>query len=87
MKAKVPLEDGVGPSDKGKPRAAACLANSSMLSTSKARCVRSLQKVTGPLAGFLYEMEWRPGGHQVKVVLAELGEWAGTYGAAWQVSR
>lgn len=41
----------------------------------------------GPLAGFLYEMEWRPGGHQVKVVLAELGEWAGTYGAAWQVRR
>lgn len=40
-----------------------------------------------PLAGFLYEMEWRPGGHQVKVALAELGEWAGTYGAAWQVSR
>lgn len=40
-----------------------------------------------PLAGFLYEMEWRPGGQSVKVVLATLGEWAGTYGAAWQVSQ
>jgi glucokinase len=40
-----------------------------------------------PLSSFLYEMEWRPGGHRVKVVLAELGEWAGTYGSAWQVMQ
>ena len=39
-----------------------------------------------PLGSFFYEMEWRPGGHTVKVVLAELGEWAGAYGAAWRVS-
>lgn len=45
------------------------------------------ETLLSPLGGFLYEMEWRPGGHQVKVALAELGEWAGTYGAAWQVSR
>jgi glucokinase len=38
-----------------------------------------------PLGGFLYEMEWRPAGHRVNVVLAELGEWAGTYGSAWRV--
>ena len=41
----------------------------------------------GPLDGFLYEMEWRPAGHRVNIVLAELGEWAGTYGAAWQVMQ
>jgi glucokinase len=38
-----------------------------------------------PLAGLLDEMEWRPTGGRVNVVLAELGEWAGTYGAAWRV--
>lgn len=35
-----------------------------------------------PLNRFLDEMEWRPGGHRVRVVPAALGEWAGTYGAA-----
>jgi glucokinase len=40
-----------------------------------------------PLDSFLYEMEWRPGGHRVKIVPAELGEWAGTYGAAWRVMQ
>lgn len=38
-----------------------------------------------PLTGLLDEMEWRPAGGRVNVVLAELGEWAGTYGAAWRV--
>ncbi len=28
-------------------------------------------------------VEWRPGGHRVRIVPATLGEWAGTYGAAW----
>ncbi len=36
-----------------------------------------------PLARVLDEMEWRPGGHRIRVLPAELGEWAGTYGAAW----
>lgn len=36
-----------------------------------------------PLANFLDELEWRPGGHRVRIVPAALGEWAGTYGAAW----
>jgi len=40
-----------------------------------------------PLGRFLDEMEWRPGGHQVRIVPAALGEWSGTYGAAWNASR
>lgn len=36
-----------------------------------------------PLETFLREIEWSPAGHRVKVVPAELGEWAGAYGAAW----
>jgi len=36
-----------------------------------------------PLAKQLDEIEWRPGGHRVRIVPAELGEWAGAYGAAW----
>ena len=36
-----------------------------------------------PLAAVLDECEWRPGGHRVKIVPAQLGEWAGTSGAAW----
>lgn len=31
---------------------------------------------------YLEEYEWRPGGHRVKVLHAQLGEWAGAYGAA-----
>lgn len=31
---------------------------------------------------YLEEYEWRPAGHRVKVLPAELGEWAGAYGAA-----
>lgn len=38
----------------------------------------------GPLQDVLDEVEWCPGGAQVKVLSALLGEWAGTYGAAWQ---
>lgn len=36
-----------------------------------------------PLLNYLNGAEWRPGGHRVRIVPAELGEWAGTYGAAW----
>ena len=35
-----------------------------------------------PLAQELDQVEWRPGGHRVPIVRAELGGWAGTYGAA-----
>jgi len=35
-----------------------------------------------PLAHDLDQVEWRPGGHRVPIVRAELGGWAGTYGAA-----
>jgi glucokinase len=40
-----------------------------------------------PLAQVLDECEWRPAGHRVKIVPAELGEWAGTCGAAWNALR
>jgi glucokinase len=35
-----------------------------------------------PLARFLDDFEWRPGGARVRVVPAALGEWAGALGAA-----
>ena len=38
----------------------------------------------GPLQDVLDEVEWRPGGAQVRLLSALLGEWAGTYGAAWR---
>jgi glucokinase len=41
----------------------------------------------GPLTEFLDEIEWRPNGHRVHVKPAALGEWAGTYGAAWNAMR
>jgi glucokinase len=47
-----------------------------------------------PLRQFLEPMEWRPAGHQVKLLPAQLGEYAGAYGAAaatlyggWSPSR
>ncbi|MCE0496782.1 MAG: ROK family protein [Methylacidiphilales bacterium] len=36
-----------------------------------------------PLSAMLDEVEWRPAGHRVRIVPAQLGEWAGAYGAAW----
>ncbi len=35
-----------------------------------------------PLAREMDQVEWRPGGYRVPIVRAELGGWAGTYGAA-----
>ena len=35
-----------------------------------------------PLALEMDQVEWRPGGHRVPIVRAELGGWAGAYGAA-----
>jgi glucokinase len=43
--------------------------------------------LTDPLQALLDRMEWRPGGHRVKLVLATLGEWAGATGAAWYAGR
>ena len=44
---------------------------------------RAGESLFAPLAKVLDECEWRPAGHRVKLVPAELGEWAGTCGAAW----
>ena len=35
-----------------------------------------------PLNRFLERFEWRPGGHQVRIAPAQLGDLAGAYGAA-----
>lgn len=40
-----------------------------------------------PLAAELERMEWRPGGHRVRVVPAELGEFAGACGAAYHAAH
>jgi len=37
-----------------------------------------------PLNRHLDEYEWRPAGHRVRIVPAQLGDWSGTYGAAWR---
>jgi glucokinase len=34
-----------------------------------------------PLAAELDRIEWRPGGHRVRLARAQLGDWAGAYGA------
>lgn len=36
-----------------------------------------------PLQTFLDPIEWRPGGHRVRILPAQLGEFAGAYGAAY----
>lgn len=35
-----------------------------------------------PLENFLNELEWRPGDHRVKILPAQLEDWAGAFGAA-----
>ena len=40
-----------------------------------------------PLQEFLATMEWRPGGHGLRIVPASLGDLAGAYGAAWNTCR
>ena len=40
-----------------------------------------------PLRTELARVEWRPGGHAVRVLHAQLGGLAGAYGAAWNVIR
>jgi glucokinase len=36
-----------------------------------------------PLSVALAEIEWCPTGERVRIIPAQLGEWAGAYGAAW----
>lgn len=45
---------------------------------------RARRDLFGPLKRFLNQVEWRPGGHRVKILPAQLGEFAGAYGAAWR---
>lgn len=40
-----------------------------------------------PFSSYLNSLEWQPAGHHVPIVPAKLGEWAGTYGAAWNASN
>lgn len=40
-----------------------------------------------PLSVELDRIEWRPQGYQTQIVKAELGDWAGAYGAAYQALR
>jgi len=39
-----------------------------------------------PLEGFVREMEWRTGTDSVRIVPAQLGEYAGAFGAAWNAT-
>jgi glucokinase len=39
------------------------------------------------LARYLEESEWRPHGHQVRIVPGKLGEYAGAIGAAWNAMK
>jgi glucokinase len=40
------------------------------------------ERLFSPLARELDRFEWRPGGHRVRIARAQLGDWAGAYGAA-----
>lgn len=40
-----------------------------------------------PLAEWLNRVEWRPGGHQVEIRPAQLGEFAGAVGSAWTAQQ
>lgn len=42
------------------------------------------QTLFDPLQKVLDEVEWRPANQCVRLLPAKLGDWAGTYGAAWQ---
>jgi glucokinase len=43
---------------------------------------RSGKSLFDPLGKFLEPIEWRPGGHRVQILPAQLGEFAGAFGAA-----
>lgn len=44
---------------------------------------RAGQLLFEPLQRFLEPIEWRPGGHRARILPAQLGEFAGAYGAAY----
>ncbi len=39
-----------------------------------------------PLAEFLAPIEWQPGGHRARIVTAQMGEFAGAFGAAYNAA-
>jgi glucokinase len=43
---------------------------------------RAGEHLFAPLRKMMADQEWKPAGHQVRILPAELGEWAGCYGAA-----
>ncbi|MDQ3815703.1 MAG: ROK family protein [Armatimonadota bacterium] len=45
--------------------------------------VQAAEALFEPLQGFLDRVEWRPGGHAVKILPAQLGDLAGALGAAY----
>jgi glucokinase len=45
------------------------------------------ERIIRELRPYLDRWEWRPGGAGVELKLAELGEWAGAFGAARQAMR
>jgi glucokinase len=49
--------------------------------------VRAGPALFTPLAKFLDQFEWRPGGAKVRVVSAELADRAGAFGAAWKAMQ
>ncbi|MDX1951437.1 MAG: ROK family protein [Verrucomicrobiota bacterium] len=44
---------------------------------------RAGEALFGPLSVELAKIEWSPGGHRARIVPAQLGEYAGAIGAAW----
>jgi len=48
---------------------------------------RSGDSLFRPLREFLDDWGWRPGGSGLRLVAAELGEWAGACGAAWNAGQ
>ena len=48
---------------------------------------RAGEALFGPLREHLDRVEWRPGGHMVQILPAQLGEFAGAFGAAFEGSR
>lgn len=48
---------------------------------------RSGRQLLEPLNGYLDAMEWRPGGRRLRLELAQLGDFAGAFGAAYNATR
>lgn len=48
---------------------------------------RADRRLLDPLNGYLNDMEWRPGGRRLRLELAQLGDFAGAFGAAFNATR